>query len=170
VWRRRRATDRRGRFDRRSGAFLVDAIAADPATPGLEFRLNQSTIVAMKIVTIIVRILLGLIFVVFGSNAFLHFLPMPPLPKGPASDFATALFGTGYMYVVASIQIIGGLFLLIGRFVALGLTLLCPVIVNILCFHAFLDHSGLPLAIAVAVVGLFLVWRYRTAFSGIFQP
>jgi putative oxidoreductase len=125
---------------------------------------------AMKILTIIARILLGLVFVVFGSNAFLHFLPMPPLPQTPAGEFSKALFVSGYIYVVASLQIVGGLIMLIGRFVALGLVLLCPVIVNILLFHIFLDSTGLPVALVVAVLALFLLWQYRAAFRSLFQP
>ena len=108
----------------------------------------------MKIATIIVRVLLGLVFVVFGSNIFLHFIPMPPPPATLAGDFSKALMQSHYIYVVGLLQVIGGLLLLIGRYVPLGLTLLGPVIANILLFHIFLDRSGLPLAIIVAVLNL----------------
>jgi len=121
----------------------------------------------MKMLTIIVRSLLGLIFVVFGSNAFLQFLPMPPQPPGPASDFTKALFVSHYFYVVAILQMAGGALCLSGRFVPLGLTLLGPVIVNILLFHIFLEPSGLPLAVVVSVLALFLLWRNRGAFAGL---
>jgi putative oxidoreductase len=121
----------------------------------------------MKILTIIARFLLGLIFVVFGLNMFLHFIPMPPPPEGPARDFMTALFVSHYLYVVGALQVVGGAALLIGRFVPLGLLLLGPVIVNILCFHIFMAPSGLPLAIVVSVLALFLLWRYRASFAGV---
>jgi len=121
----------------------------------------------MKIATIIVRLLLGLVFVVFGSNIFLHFIPMPPPPATLAGDFSKALMQSHYIYVVGLLQVIGGLLLLIGRYVPLGLTLLGPVIANILLFHIFLDRSGLPLAIIVAVLALFLLWRYWTNFAGL---
>jgi len=121
----------------------------------------------MKIAAIIVRILLGLAFVVFGSNIFLHFMPAPPPPETLAGDFNKALMQSHYIYVVGLLQVIGGLLLLIGRYVPLGLTLLGPVIVNILLFHVFLDPSGLPLAIIVAILALFLLWRYRTNFAGL---
>ncbi len=121
----------------------------------------------MKIAAIIVRILLGLAFVVFGSNIFLHFMPAPPPPATLAGDFSKALMQSHYIYVVGLLQVIGGLLLLIGRYVPLGLTLLGPVIVNILLFHVFLDPSGLPLAIIVAILALFLLWRYRTNFAGL---
>src|SRR5213594_4018632 len=121
----------------------------------------------MKIATIIVRVLLGLMFVVFGSNIFFHFLPMPPPPATLAGDFTKALMQSHYLYVVGLLQVAGGLLLLIGRYVPLGLTLLGPVIVNILLFHIFLDPSGLPMAIVVAVLAVFLLWRYRTNFAGL---
>jgi putative oxidoreductase len=123
----------------------------------------------MKVATIIARILLGLTFVVFGSNIFLHFIPMPPLPATSAGDFSRALMQSHYIYVVGLLQVIGGLLLLIGRYVPLGLTLLGPVIVNILLFHLFLEPSGLPMAIIVAALALFLLWRYRASFAGLVQ-
>lgn len=121
----------------------------------------------MKVVTIIVRILVGLVFVVFGSNAFLQFMPMPTLPPTPAGNFLNALFVSHYVYAIAVFQVIGGLLLLIGRFVPLGLTLLGPVIVNIVLFHVFLDPTGLPAAAVISVLSLFLLWRYRAAFAGL---
>jgi putative oxidoreductase len=124
----------------------------------------------MKVLTVIVRVLLGLMFVVFGSNAFLQFMPVPPLPDTPAGNFLNALFVSKYVYAIAAFQIAGGLLLLIGRYVPLGLTLLGPVIVNIVLFHVFLDQSGLVVAVVVAVLALFLVWRYREAFAGLLRP
>ena len=123
----------------------------------------------MKTLTIIARSLLGLIFVVFGLNAFLQFMPMPP-PQGLAGDFSKALFVSHYFYVVAVLQIAGGAICLLGRFVPLGLTLLGPVIVNILLFHIFLQPSGLPLAVVVSALALFLLCVYRGAFSGLLKP
>jgi uncharacterized membrane protein YphA (DoxX/SURF4 family) len=113
----------------------------------------------MKITTIIARSLLGIIFVVFGSNMFLNFIHMPPLPDGPAREFMTALFMSHYVYIVGGVQVIGGLILLSGRWVPLGLTLLGPVIVNIVSFHAFMAPEGLPMAFVVAALALFLLWR-----------
>jgi len=121
----------------------------------------------MKIATIITRSLLGLIFVVFGSNMFFHFIPMPPPPEGPARDFMTALFVSHYLYVIGALQVAGGVLLLIGRKVPLGLTLLGPVIVNILCFHVLMAPAGLPMAIVVSLLALFLLWRYREHFAGL---
>ena len=123
----------------------------------------------MKIATIIARVLLGLVFVVFGSNAFLHFITAPPM-SGPAGAFIGAMMDTGYVKVVGFCQVAGGLILLIGRYIPLGLTLLGPVIVNILCFHIFMNHEGWQLASVVAALALFLLWRHQTNFAGLLKP
>jgi putative oxidoreductase len=124
----------------------------------------------MKYVIIIARVLLGLVFAVFGSNAFLHFIKMPPM-QGQAGAFIGALISSGYIYPIAILQVLGGLLLLIGgRFVPLGLTLLGPVIVNIVLYHIFLDQSGLAMAIVISILALFLLWVYRHKFPAIFQP
>ena len=94
---------------------------------------------------------------------------MPP-PQGMAGDFMKALFVSHYYYVVAILQIVGGAICLLGRFVPLGLTLLGPVIVNILLFHIFLQPTGLPLAVVVSALELFLLWAYRGAFGGLIKP
>ena len=125
----------------------------------------------MKYVIVIVRVLLGLMFVVFGANAFFKFMPPPPKMPDQATAFITAMMGSGYMYVVAMLQVLGGLCLLLGaRFVPLGLTLLGPIIVNIVLFHLFLETSGLPMAVITAALSLFLLWIYRFKFPAIFQP
>jgi putative oxidoreductase len=125
----------------------------------------------MKYAIIIVRILLGLVFTVFGANAFLHFMgPIPEMP-GDAGAFMGALMHSGYVYVIAALQILGGLCLLIGsRLTAPGLMLLGPIIVNILLFHIFLQPQGLVMGIVICVLALFLLWVYRYKFPAIFQP
>jgi uncharacterized membrane protein YphA (DoxX/SURF4 family) len=124
----------------------------------------------MKYAVIIVRVLLGLLFAVFGSNAFLHFIPMPPM-QGLPGQFLGALVGSGMIYVIGALQVVGGLLLLIGgRFVPLGLTVLGPVIVNIVLYHIFLDQSGLGMAICISIFSLFLLWAYRDKFPAIFNP
>jgi len=121
----------------------------------------------MRVATVIARVLLGLIFLVFGSNAFLHFLPMPPLPQGVTGEYLHSFFASGYVYVIGALQVIGGLLLLIGRFVPLGLTILGGIIVNIWIFHLLMAPEGVPPAIVVTILELFLIWRYRNAFKGI---
>jgi uncharacterized membrane protein YphA (DoxX/SURF4 family) len=122
----------------------------------------------MKIVTLIARILLGLVFLVFGLNGFLNFLSMGPMPTGLAGQFLGALILSHYYWVVAALQIAGGLLLLVNRFVPLALVLLGPVIVNIICYHAFLNASGAAPAAVVTVLWLIVFYVKRQYFSGIF--
>jgi uncharacterized membrane protein YphA (DoxX/SURF4 family) len=124
----------------------------------------------MKIATLIARILLGLVFVVFGANFFLHFIPQPPPPPGLAGDYVKVFAASGYMYVVGALQLLSGLLLLIGRFVPLALTVLAAMIFNILVFHILMAPEGLPIAIVVAVLDVFLIWSYRDRFAGILRP
>lgn len=121
----------------------------------------------MKYAVLITRILLGLIFVFFGSNIILHFMHMES-PAGNAGLFMQAVGTTGYMKVIGLIQIIGGILLLVGRFVPLGLTLLAPIVINILLFHTFLAPSGIPVALVLVVLEGFLLFAYRSSFMGIF--
>jgi|SRR2546423_1649559 len=122
----------------------------------------------MKIVVLIARLLLGLVFVVFGLNGFLNFLSMGPMPTGLAGQFIGALFLSHYFWVVAVLQIAGGALLLVNRFVPMALVLLGPVIVNILCYHVFLNPAGAPLAAVVTVLWLIVFYGKRQYFSGIF--
>jgi uncharacterized membrane protein YphA (DoxX/SURF4 family) len=85
-------------------------------------------------------------------------------------EYLHALFASGYVYVIGGFQVIGGLLLLIGRFVPLGLTILAAIIINIWCFHLLMAPAGFGPAIVVTVLELFLVCRYRNAFAGIVRP
>ena len=122
----------------------------------------------MKIVILIARLLLGLSFVVLGLNGFLNFLSMGPMPTGLAGQFIGALFLSHYFWVVAALQIAGGVLLLANRFVPLALVLLGPVIVNIICYHVFLNPSGAALAGLATVLWLIVFYGKRQYFSGIF--
>jgi uncharacterized membrane protein YphA (DoxX/SURF4 family) len=122
----------------------------------------------MKILVLTARLLLGLIFVVFGLNGFLNFLSMGPMPSGLAGQFVGALVLSHYFWVVAGLQIAGGLLLLVNRFVPLGLVLLGPVIVNIILYHVVLNPTGIALAIVVAILWLIVFYAHRQNFSGIF--
>lgn len=121
----------------------------------------------MKIAFTIARILLGLLFTVFGLNGFLHFIPQPP-PSGLAGQYIGALFVSHYLVIVFLVQLVGGLLLLANRYVPLALILLGPVIVNILCFHAFLAPEGLPMALVTTLLWAVVFAGVRKAFSGIF--
>jgi uncharacterized membrane protein YphA (DoxX/SURF4 family) len=122
----------------------------------------------MKIAALIARILLGLIFLVFGLNGFLHFIPTGPLPGGTAGQFIGALFQSHYVFVVSALQVAGAVLLLVNRYVPLGLVILGPVIMNIFLFHLLMAPSGLPLAIVVIILWGIVAFRHRQYFSGLF--
>ena len=122
----------------------------------------------MKIITAIARFLLGLIFLVFGLNGFLHFIPASP-PSGTAGQFIGALFASNYLVVVFLLQLIPAVLLLINRYVPLALTLLGPIIVNILLFHLLMAPSGLPLALVVTALWIAVFLNVRSVFVGLFQ-
>jgi putative oxidoreductase len=121
----------------------------------------------MKIATLIARILLSLLFLVFGLNGFLHFIPMPP-PPGLAGQYMSALFVSHYLVVVFLVQVIGGALLLANRFIPLALILLGPILVNILLFHSLMAPAGLPLALFAAVLWGIVFYAVRRAFAGVF--
>jgi len=124
----------------------------------------------MKIAILIVRLLLGLLFLVFGLNGILHFMKTPPMPPSDAATFATILMNSGYMTFVSVLMVIAGLLLLVGRYVPLALVILGPIIVNILCFHFLLAHGGAAPGLFATVLELFLIWAYRLSFRGLFDP
>src|SRR5437588_12308134 len=121
----------------------------------------------MKIATLIARILLGLLLFGFWLNAFLHFLPAI-LPSVPAGQFLSLLIQSHYVLFIGAVQLVGGALLLANRYVPLALTLLGPVIVNILLYHLLLFHAGAGLAILVMVLWGFLFFRHRQYFSSLF--
>ena len=122
----------------------------------------------MKTASTVARYLAGVIFLVFGLNGFLHFIPLPP-PSGVAGQFMGALFVSHYLTLIFALQVIGGVLLLANRYVPLALAILAPVIVNILSFHALMAPSGLPLALFVTVLWALIFIDVRPAFSGLFQ-
>lgn len=123
----------------------------------------------MKIVSVIARYLLGLMFVVFGLNGFLHFIPQPPLPAGLASQFLGALAQSNYFAFIFACQLIGGVLLLANRFVPIGLVLLAPVIVNVLLFHALMAPSNFAPGLLAAILWGFVFSSVRSAFRPIFS-
>jgi uncharacterized membrane protein YphA (DoxX/SURF4 family) len=117
----------------------------------------------------IARITLGLAFFVFGLNGFLHFLPQPPAPAA-AANLIGAMIGSGYLLAfVKATEVVVGALLLLNRFVPLALTVLAPVMVNIIAFHAFLAPAGLALPIVLVSLQLYLAWAYREAFAPMLQ-
>ena len=122
----------------------------------------------MRIASVVARYLAGVIFVVFGLNGFLNFIPLPP-PGGIAGQFMGTLYVSHYLWVIFAFQVIAGVLLLVNRYVPLAVAVLAPVLVNILTFHALMAPSGLPLAIFVAVLWTLIFIEVRPAFSGLFQ-
>jgi putative oxidoreductase len=121
----------------------------------------------MKITALIARILLGLLFTVFGLNGFLHFIPQPP-PSGLAAQFFGALYLSHYLSAIFLTQLIGGVLLLLNRFVPLALALLAPVLVNIILFHVCMaPHDFAPAVIAVLAWAVLFI-RQRSAFAPLF--
>lgn len=118
---------------------------------------------------LVARILLGLIFFVFGLNGFFNFLPPPELPQA-ANDFFGAMFATGYFLTFVKLtEVVCGALLLIGRFVPLALTILAPVVLNIVLFHVFLAPApeGSAIGFLCLALGIFLAWCYRDSFRGV---
>jgi len=123
---------------------------------------------AMRIASVIARYLAGVIFLVMGLNGFLNFIPFPP-PTGVAAQFMGALYVSHYLWVIFAFQVVGGLLLLVNRYVPLAVALLAPVLVNILTFHVLMAPAGLPMALFVAILWTVIFIQVRPAFSGLFQ-
>jgi putative oxidoreductase len=112
----------------------------------------------------IAQVVLGLVFLVFGLNGFLNFIPAPP-PSGPAGDMAMALFKSGYFFpFLKGTEVICGILLLTNKFTTLALLILAPIIINILLFHAFLGIEGLPMGIILTGLLAYLAWTKREAY------
>src|SRR4030081_2392975 len=122
----------------------------------------------MKTASTIARYLAGLIFLVFGLNGFLNFIPFPP-PAGIAGQFMGALYASHYLWVIFAFQLVAGVLLLVNRYVPLAVAVLAPVSVNILVFHALMAPSGLPLALFVPSLWGVIFVDVRLAFAGLFQ-
>jgi uncharacterized membrane protein YphA (DoxX/SURF4 family) len=123
-----------------------------------------------RILPLIARVLLGLVFFVFGLNGFFHFIEVPPHP-GPADNFLGALAATGYMFpLIKGVEVVASALLLAGRFVPLALVLLAPIVVNIAAFHIFLTPGEAGMSIVLTFLLAFLGWTYRSSFSGVLNP
>jgi putative oxidoreductase len=121
----------------------------------------------MKTASLISRLLLGVIFLVFGLNGFLQFIHLPP-PTGVAAQFFGALFASHYYIVIFAMQVLGGFLLLVNRFVPLALVILGPIIVNIFFFHTLMAPAGLPLAILVVILWAIVAVRNKQHLAGLF--
>ena len=124
----------------------------------------------MKIAVLIARVLLGLLFFVFGINFFYEFMHMQQPPMSPqATAFNTGLFGSGYFFpFLKGLEVICGLALIINRFTALFLVVLFPITLNIFLFHFELAPDGAPMGAAILIIHLFLGWAYRKYYASLF--
>ena len=122
----------------------------------------------MRVASVIARFLAGVIFLVMGLNGFLNFISLPPT-GGVAGQLMGALYVSLYVWVIFAFEIIGGLLLLVNRFVPLALAILAPVIVNVLTFHVLMAPSGLPVVLLAAILWTAIFIEVRPAFSGLFQ-
>jgi len=123
----------------------------------------------MKIAVTVARILLGLLFTVFGLNGFLHFLKMAPPTGQLAGQYMGALFLSHYLAAVFFVELAGGVLLLANRFVPLALVVLGPVVVNIVLFHSTMAPEGLPMALIAVVLWLVVFSGVRKAFAPLFE-
>ena len=123
----------------------------------------------MKTTTMISRILLGFIYLVFGMDYFLHFIPYQPNHTGRVAAFKAALTGAGYFYpMIKSIQIIGGISLLVNRYAPFSAVVVFPISLNVLLYHIILVPSGWLMGVFLILPNLFLGFAYRKYYSGMF--
>ncbi len=123
----------------------------------------------MKHIPTIARLLLGLIFLTFSLNFWLHFIPIPSPAEGtPAANFMFAIYGSGYLTVVKVLELTGSLLLLSGRFVNLGLTLVGPVVVNIALYHFLLVKGGYEMPVVLGVLSLLALAGRKDFTSALF--
>ena len=123
----------------------------------------------MKNAILIFRILLGILYLVFGLDYFLHFIPYQPMHTGKAAALKDGLIGTGYIYpMMKTIQIIGGISLLVNRWAPFSAVMLFPISLNVLLFHTILVPSGWLMGVFLIVPNLFLGYAYRNYYAGMF--
>jgi putative oxidoreductase len=122
----------------------------------------------MKILATIARYLLAFVFLVFGMNGFLHFIPQPPTTSELAQQYFAVMSASHYLLFVFGLQLIAGVLFLFPRTVPLALTITGPVIVNILLFHALMDPGGIAPGLVVTALWFVIFWQFRAAFFGVF--
>jgi len=128
-----------------------------PATPSRAARIGAP----------VARVLLGLVFFVFGLGALLNWFPAPPPESLPPKlvAFDAALRGSYLFNLIKGTEAAVGLLLLLNRFVPLALVILAPILLNILLVHVLLAPSGLPMALVLVALELYLAWVHRRAFA-----
>jgi len=123
----------------------------------------------MTKLVLVARILLGLIFTVFGLNGFLNFMPAQPLPEA-AQTFIGGLASAGYFIpMLKLVEVVSGICLLLGVFVPLALVLLAPIVVNIAMFHFLLAPEGWWMGLLLLVLESLLGWGYCDSYRGVLE-
>jgi len=123
----------------------------------------------MKKATVISRIVPGFIYLVFGLDYFLHFIPYVPNHTGRVAAFKEGLIGVGYFYpMIKSIQIAGGISLLVNRYAPFFAVVLFPLSLNVFLYHTILVPSGWWMGVLLLVPNLFLGYAYRENYKGMF--
>lgn len=123
----------------------------------------------MKTATIILRVLLGLIYFVFGWDYFLHFIPYQPSHTGAAAALKEGLMAAGYLYpMMKTIQIVCGLSLMLNRYAPFSAVVLFPISLNVFLFHTVLVPSGWFMGVLLLVPNLFLGYAWRKYYKGMF--
>lgn len=121
----------------------------------------------VKIAVTISRILLGIIFVVFGANLVVSFIPTPPL-TGFVADFTNVIMQSHYAMFLGAVQVFAGVLLLVNRYVPLAIVILAPVLANILVFHLTMQPIGLPPGILATILWFVVAWPIRSRFAPLF--
>src|ERR1035438_1418462 len=119
---------------------------------------------SLNVSVLTARILLGLIFFIFGLNFFFHFIPNNSQPEGKAAAFIGGLFQSGYLFpLIKVIEVLSGIFLLTGLFIPLVLVVLMPISINILLFHSILEPGIMPISISylILISQIWLAWNYK---------
>ena len=127
----------------------------------------------LKTLPVLLRFILGSIFLIYGLDGFFHFLPAKTVSE-PAGSFITALIDSGYLWTLTKAgETVGGFMLLTNFYVPLALVLLAPIVVNIFCFHLFMNPAGwaigiYPVGVTIVLAELGLAWFYREYFQSLF--
>jgi putative oxidoreductase len=123
----------------------------------------------MKTTTAICRALLGFLYLVFGLDYFFHFIPYEPNHTGKVAAFKAGLVGIGYFYpMIKSIQVVGGLSLLVNRYAPFSAVVVFPISVNVFLYHTILVPSGWLMGVLLIVPNLFLGFAYWNCYRSIF--
>jgi len=123
----------------------------------------------MKIAMVIVRTLMGLLFIFAAIVVLFKLAPVPEL-TGVAKTFNDGIFAVGYFVPMLKIvELTCGILFVIGRFVPLATILIAPIIVNIFAYHAFIDNSGLPVAVFLVAANIFVAFYYRVVYRELFR-